>query len=48
MTEKFSSDIISSIMSLKYNKMKNVEKNINKKKGAFTLTLEDLIGELKV
>ena len=35
-------------MSLKSHKMKNIEKNLNKKKGAFNLTLEDLLGELKV
>ena len=48
MTEKFANDIISSIMNLKIHKMKNLEKSIHKKKGAFTLTLEDLVSELKV
>lgn len=33
---------------MKSNKIKNNEKNILKKKGAFTFSLEDLLGELKV
>ena len=48
MTEQFANDIITSVISLKSNKIKNLEKNILKKKGGFTFTLEDLLGELKV
>ena len=48
MTEKFANDIVASIMSLKAHKIKNIEKSTHKKKGAFTLTLEDLLSELKV